>query len=121
MATEAGELAATNRINGNTARDLIAARNPGSTIEVSFETSDGFRFVDVLTVGGVSIESKVGRTSLTADIRRQILKDKELIDSEVIRGATFEFSPSPITGQVGPTKELKKFLEDNGIKIIINE
>jgi len=44
-------LAAANRINGIAAEIAIAARHPGSNRGVSFETSDGIRFVDVLTPG----------------------------------------------------------------------
>jgi len=42
-----------------------------------------------------------------------------LLDTKQISEATFEFSRSPITGEIGPTPSLRNFLEENGIKIII--
>lgn len=46
-----------------------------------FPTTDGPRYVDRL-VGGVAHESKVGYTSLTSGIARQIAKDVELLSTD---------------------------------------
>lgn len=112
-----------NRINGNAASDLIAKRYPGARREVSKSTSDGTRYIDVLTREGTAVESKVGRTSLSKSVKRQINKDIELRNDPTsgVNNVVWEFSKSPITNKTGPTKPLKKYLEDNNIEIIINE
>jgi len=86
------------------------------------QTSLGNRRIDVLTRDGLAIESKVGRTSLTQTIRTQILKDIELRNSSRSRVTSlrYEFSRSPVTGQVGPTAPLARFLRANNIEIVIN-
>jgi len=111
-----------NQINGDAARDRIASRFPGAMREVPMQTSLGNRRIDVLTRDGLAIESKVGRTSLTQTIRTQILKDIELRNSSRSRVTSlrYEFSRSPVTGQVGPTAPLARFLRANNIEIVIN-
>jgi hypothetical protein len=47
---------------------------------VSISTPYGQRFPDILTSDGNGIESKVGRTSLTSSIQRQITKDSWLLN-----------------------------------------
>jgi hypothetical protein len=77
----------------------------------------GARRVDVLTQGGLAIESKVGRTSLSSDVRQQIAKDQMLLgdsNSGVAR-VEWQFSRSGVTGQIGPTGPLQAALEKAGI------
>jgi RHS repeat-associated protein len=113
-----------NKSAGDAARDNIAKRYPGSKIEQFRPTNDGARFFDVLTPDGIAIESKVGRTGLTTGkdgTLRQLLKDKELLDTGIVPEVRWEFSRSSTTGKIGPTPKLKAALEDAGIKIVINE
>jgi hypothetical protein len=111
-----------NKQNGDAASDAIAKRFPGARREVTLQTSDGPRIIDALTEEGVAIESKVGRTSLSKDVRRQILKDVELMNDPLtpVKQVIWEFGISPISGKAGPTAPLKKFLENNGILIRIS-
>ena len=120
-ATAASRIAQ-NQINGNAARDSIASRYPGSRTEVTLPTLQGDRRLDVLTSEGLAIESKVGRTSLTSDIRTQVLKDVELLNDPLspVSSLRWEFSRSPVTGKVGPTPSLEQFLRQQGIEIVIN-
>jgi hypothetical protein len=85
-------------------------------------TSDGFRRLDVLTSEGLAIESKVGRTSLSPEVQRQVLKDVQLLNDPLsgVRSLTWEFSRSPVTGKVGPTAPLENFLRQNRVNVIIN-
>lgn len=69
---------------------------------------------------GVAHESKVGRTSLTEAVKRQIDSDAFLIENGSIRGATWHFYPSKETSQMGATKPLLDFLESKGIKYSIH-
>jgi hypothetical protein len=76
----------------------------------------GGRRVDILTHTGQAKESKVGRTSLTSDVRAQIAKDEWLLDNEPsINRVEWKFSRSSVTGQVGPTGPLAAALEKAGI------
>ena len=52
----------------------------GSESQVSFKTTTGSRYVDQL-VNGVANDSKVGYTTLTTDVSRQIAKDVELVNT----------------------------------------
>lgn len=112
-----------NKASGDLARDNIAKRFPGARKEVTANTTDGIRFIDVLTQEGIAIESKVGRTSLTNSIKRQLEKDVELLNDPTsgVKSVRWEFSRSETTGKIGPTVPLREALEKNKIEIIINE
>lgn len=71
-------------------------------------------------VNGVAHESKVGYTSLTKTIRKQIEKDIELLQTKQIDGTAWHFFKSPITGKQGPSKALQKALSDAGIDIVLH-
>lgn len=110
-----------NQVAGDAASDAIASRFPGARREVTIQTSDGVRRIDVLTREGLAIESKVGRTSLTSSVKRQVLKDAEILNDPTsgVNQIIWEFSRSATTGKVGPTPSLRAFLEANGIGIRI--
>lgn len=91
----------------------------GGTSQKLFSTSLGSRYVDQF-VNGIAHESKVGYTSLTRNIRRQIAKDIELIQTRQINGSTWHFFPSPVTGRGGPSQPLLKMLQQNGINYKIH-
>ena len=78
-----------------------------------------FGYVDQL-VNGVANESKVGYTSLTSDISRQIAKDVELMQAKQIQGSTWNFFKSPVTGVGGPSQPLMDAHRQNGINVIIH-
>ncbi|NTW40492.1 MAG: hypothetical protein HGA44_11505 [Cellulomonadaceae bacterium] len=71
--------------------------------------------LDVLTQCLVGIESKVGRTSLTATTRSQIAKDSLLLRNGDVNGLKWVFSRSGVTGQIGPTGPLADELGKAGI------
>ena len=79
----------------------------------------GARFVDRL-VDGIAHESKVGATSLTEFVSRQVAKDVELIHSGQVDGAVWHFFRSPVTGEIGPSAPLYQLLDQNGIGIVIH-
>lgn len=91
----------------------------GGESQVYFKTTQGGRYIDQL-VNGVANESKVGYTTLTADISRQIQKDVELMQTKQIQGATWNFFVSPVTGAGGPSQPLLQMLQQNGINVIIH-
>ena len=105
-----------NQAAGNAARDAIAATVPGAEIEVRFETEMGFRQVDVLTTDRVAIESKVGYTTLTDTVQKQIEKDQLLAENGAVKDVQWAFTQSDVTGGVGPSGPLKEALEQAGIK-----
>jgi filamentous hemagglutinin len=57
---------------------------------------------------------------LTKDIALQISKDAELVGSGQIRGATWHFFQSPVTGLGGPSGPLLQALEEAGIGVVIH-
>jgi hypothetical protein len=96
-----------NQAAGDAARDSVAAGHPGALIEQTFSTALGPRRVDVMTQTGIGIESKVGRTSLTATTQAQIAKDQWLMaNNKDVAGIQWFFSRSGVTGQIGPTGPL---------------
>ena len=83
-----------------------------------FKSSLGRRFVDLYSEAGIAHESKVGYTTLTKRVKMQILKDEKMIGKQ-IQGAHWHFFRSSITGKIGPSEPLKKFLEERGIEYTI--
>jgi RHS repeat-associated protein len=106
-----------NQAAGNAARDAIAGARPGSLIEQNFRVTGGRRRVDVLD-GVTAIESKVGRTSLTAPVRQELARDIKLLRSGQVDAVQWHFSPSPTTGLGGPTGPLRAKLDKFGIPIV---
>ena len=92
----------------------------GGKSQQSFKTTLGIRRVDQF-VNGVAHESKVGYTTLTPNIKQQVMKDAELLKNQSIDDAVWHFFKSPVTNKVGPSKPLLKELERNNIKVIIHE
>ncbi|NTW40637.1 MAG: hypothetical protein HGA44_12245 [Cellulomonadaceae bacterium] len=115
IAANAGSQIAANQAAGNAARDLLAAAHPNSLIEQSLQTTAGVRRVDVLTQELVAIESKVGRTSLTAATQAQLTKDALLLENGDVAAVEWVFSRSAVTGKVGPTGPLAEALDSAGI------
>jgi hypothetical protein len=118
-ASKAAKTLKANQKVGTAAEARIARTHPGSRRQVTFTAASGTRRVDVLTSYGHAIESKVGRTSLTADVERQIQKDLELLANPSTRVVSLEwrFATSPRTGQIGPTGPLERRLKNAGILI----
>ncbi len=92
----------------------------GGKPNVGFYTELGWRFIDRL-VNGIGHESKVGRTSLTSFVKRQIAKDVELVQTGAMRHAVYHFFRSPVTGKIGPTPALKAALEAAKFGIVIHD
>ncbi|MCX6738517.1 MAG: DUF5011 domain-containing protein, partial [Candidatus Parcubacteria bacterium] len=91
----------------------------GGQSQVYFKTSQGTRVVDQL-VGGVAHESKVGYTSLTTRTSTQISKDQCLMTSGAVKGVTWNFYTSPVTGQKGPSTPLQTALTRAGISVNVS-
>lgn len=111
-----------NKSAGDTIRDAIAAREAPALIEQSYSTVGGIRRIDVLKLGDelLGIESKVGRTSLDSRVRQELARDWWLLRQGKLDRIRWEFSPSEVTGKVGPTKQLLEKLLGLGFDIIIN-
>ena len=89
----------------------------GGKSQVRFETSQGARIVDQL-VKGAAHESKVGYTTLTKSIQKQIAKDIELMSKKEIKSSTWHFFKSPVTGKGGASQPLLNELQNKGIKVV---
>ena len=110
-----------NRTIGNLVADAIARQYPGSRREVTMQATSGTRVIDILTPSGLAIESKVGRVSLTPDIRRQIQRDMELMTTpgSGVTRVEWHFTTSPTTGLRGPTGPLALELQRAGITVVL--
>ncbi len=95
------------------------AKLVGGKSQVYFKTSQGGRYIDQLA-GDVAYESKVGYTTLTDFVKNQILKDAELIEQGVIKGSSWHFFKSEVTGKGGVSKPLLEFLKQHGITYVIH-
>ncbi|GAA4604612.1 RHS repeat-associated protein [Actinoplanes octamycinicus] len=112
---------AKNKAVGDAASDNIAARYPGSLREVALRAPSGIRRIDVLTARGLAIESKVGRISLTPEIKQEIARDVELLNmtGSRVNDVLWEFRASPFTGAKGPTGPLRDALNNAKIPFVI--
>lgn len=91
----------------------------GGVSQQYFSTPMGARIVDQFS-NGIAHESKVGYVSLTKSIKNQILKDRYLVQNDLIKGSHWHFFKSPKTGKIGPSKPLMEFMQQNGIKYTIH-
>lgn len=80
--------------------------------QVSMDTSNGQRIIDRLDANNIAHESKVGYTSATDFVKKQIDKDVELITEKSVKGAHWHFYESPATGKTGPSQPLIDYLEE---------
>jgi len=87
----------------------------GGSSQESFHTTQGLRYVDQLA-DGVAYESKVGYTSHTKFIKRQIAKDVELINTGQVNSVKWIFFESPVTGKAGASAPLLNALKAAGIE-----
>jgi hypothetical protein len=87
--------------------------NQGFKPRSPFNTSLGNRYLDRL-LNGVAHEAKAGvNVGLTANIRKQVLKDVELIGRGRINGAHWHFYQ-------GAQQDLLDFLTQNGIQYTVH-
>ena len=96
-----------------------ALKELGGEAQVYFKTSQGGRVVDQL-VDSIANESKVGYTSLTIDVQKQISKEAELLAKGTIDSSMWHFYRSPVTGQIGPSGPLEEALGEAGIDHIVH-
>nr|WP_198151688.1 spherulation-specific family 4 protein [Kibdelosporangium sp. MJ126-NF4]CEL18191.1 Phage-related protein, tail component [Kibdelosporangium sp. MJ126-NF4] len=107
---------AENKANGDAARHRLAKRYPGAIEEYDFATDQGVRRADLYVPSANQIvEAKVGRTGRSTDVRKQISKDKELLDKGKVTKIVWIFCISPKTRKVGPSVPLQNELTKNGI------
>ncbi len=106
-------------MGGRAGEKYLAAIVGGVAKPVTFRTSKGIRFVDVL-VDDIAHESKVGFTELTPFIKKQILKDAELLKNGDIEGVKWHFFKSEISGKGGANQKVYDFLKENGIEYILH-
>lgn len=69
----------------------------------------------------IAYESKVGYVTKSSFVRKQIAKDIELLKTRQLNKVEWHFFRSSKTGKCGPSKALEKYLEDNGIKVVIHD
>lgn len=112
-----------NKLAGDRARNAIAAREAPAVVEKTFKTVGGPRRVDVVKIGEtrVGIESKVGRVSLTPEIRQELARDWWLRNQGQLDKIVWEFSRSAVTNKIGPTKPLLEKLKQLGFEVRIIE
>ena len=108
-------------MRSNAARDYVAAREGTTRIEQTLMVHGRARRIDVFPEGPIrmGIETKVGRTSLKKDVRRQLAREVKLFRSKQLETTRWEFFKSKVKGEVGPTGPLLDKLEKLGIDVAI--
>lgn len=102
----------------------VAAK--GATTQVSASTKacasvcNSLRRRFDVVADGIAHESKVGRTSLTSSVERQLSSDAYLIETGAIGGAHWHFLASDITDSFGPTGPLLDRLDELTIPYTIH-
>lgn len=103
---------------GKYGEDLLK-KEYGGISQYRFETQEGVRIADQYNdLTREMYESKVGYTSKTARIEKQVLKDKILIDSNQVDSVTWVFYKSPVTGKGGPSKPLEDLLKQKIFQLL---
>lgn len=98
--------------------ERFLAKTFGGTSQKRMTTSKGTRFIDQYAKG-IAHESKVGYKSLDKFIKKQVLKDAELLQKQKVKGVMWHFFESSVTGKKGPSKPLANLLTKSGIKFKI--
>ena len=108
---------------GNLFNTILALQFAGMNPETEkyFMTDDGARRVDIfLPEHYTAIEAKVGSVNFSARIMRQIDKDIWLRENnDKIDSLQWHFAVSPKTGEVGPDAQVRQYLEDHDVEIVI--
>jgi hypothetical protein len=90
----------------------------GHSVVMATEGTGESRKIDALDPDGIAHEAKY--TVNNQQAHQEILKDVELIQKGLIKGAVWHFFKIQKTGQNGLTPALRKDLEDHGIIIVIH-
>jgi len=106
--------------NSGKAGEEQLLKTVGGVPQQYFATTLGRRFIDAFA-DGVAYESKVGYVPLTDFVKKQVLKDAELLADKKVGAVEWNFYRSGITGKIGPSQPLLDFLKQNGIKYVIHE
>lgn len=106
---------------GLSGEEALRKAHPGGISQKYFETwvngEKGKRYVDLyIPMTKTAYESKVGYTCLSQRVKMQILKDAYLKSKgNDIQNVVWVFYRSDITGRMGATPSLLKFLTEHGI------
>lgn len=80
-----------------------------------------WRLVDALDGQGIAHQAYLGAKTLNTDMRKQLLKDVELMRKGKVKGVVWHFFRRSGTDSSGPNAALRKELEKYGIAIILHE
>lgn len=94
---------------------------PSKRLTAKIDGTDEFRFVDSLVEGAETVahEVKTGDGRLTSFVRRQIRKDKDLLDRGLVDEVVWNFLPSGRSDVLGPDPRLLDELLNNGFDVVI--
>jgi hypothetical protein len=90
----------------------------GHSVVMATENTGEARKIDALDPDGIAHEAKY--TVNKKQAHQEILKDVELIQKGLIKGAVWHFFRIQKTGQLGLTSSLRKELEDHGIIVVVH-
>ena len=76
--------------------------------------------MDQLDLQSMAHESKVGYTQYDDATALQVAKDAELLKTDAVKGLTWHFFTSPVTGLGGPSPSLLKALNDANITVVMH-
>ncbi|QGQ96672.1 hypothetical protein EHS13_18205 [Paenibacillus psychroresistens] len=90
----------------------------GHSVVIETDVTGESRKIDALDPDGIAHEAKY--TVNNQQAHQEILKDVELIQKGLIKGAVWHFFKIQKTGQNGLTPALRKDLEDHGIIVVVH-
>jgi hypothetical protein len=90
----------------------------GHSVVMATEGTGEARKIDALDPDGIAHEAKY--TVNNKQAHQEILKDVELIQKGLIKGAVWHFFRIKKTGQLGLTPSLRKDLENHGIIVVVH-
>lgn len=92
----------------------------GAVKEIGTERVGQYRRIEAYDQHGIAHHAYLGYKTVS-DVKDQFLKDEELLEKGLVKGAVWHFFRRADTGAIGLSDKLRKELEKRGIVIVIHE
>lgn len=93
----------------------------GAEARINTEQTGEWRMVDAMDDSRIAHQAYYGLKAGTKDIREQMLKDLEIMNKSQVNGVVWHFFRRSKDQTIGPTDQLRRELEKNGIVVVIHD